>query len=365
MGIIEREIQTVLERSAARLGYEYPSGVLIEEPPAEVSADISTNIAMRIARERKENPRALAERLRETILREGESVIDSVEVAGPGFLNLVLNHTLYEKVLQNHTTAIEPKSNPEKVLVEFVSANPTGPLHIGNARGGPIGETIARLLEKMGDTVAREFYVNDIGNQANLFAASVLHYYLAHFGQESLFPEKGYPAEYVRELAEEIVAEEGERYLRLSGDEQREAIRQTAIKRMVEKMEATCNRMGISFDRWFWQSELATSGLSKDTLGKLTDRRATVEKDGAVWLKSGISEDDRESVLVRSDGTYTYFLDDLAYHWDKLAVRHFDRTVVLLGANHFGHIPRMKAGLKGMGLDPARYEGVMYQYVQI
>jgi arginyl-tRNA synthetase len=354
------QLESLLQKVAESLGYTYPKGVLIEEPPAHVKADFSVNIAMQLARETKQNPREIAENVRTKLLESHD--ISFVEIAGPGFLNINLGDSWYQPAVQR--VVITPVEHPQKINVEYISANPSGPLHIGNARGGPIGETIARVLQRLGHTVERDFYLNDIGGQANKFAETVLHYYKLHFKVPSEFPEKGYPAPYVQELAEEIVRSEGDRFLQLKEEAQIEAMRVVAIERQVSKIRATAERMGIQFDRWYPQSELLESGRSQTTLEELQKKGATLEKDGAVWLKSGIQDDDRETVLVKSDGTTTYFLDDIAYYREKFTERGFARGVCLLGANHYGHIPRMEAAMVALGF-PERYHGVMYQNVQL
>lgn len=354
---------SILQQVCADLGYAFPEGVVMSEPPAQINADFSTNIALQLSRELKKNPRELAEEIKEKL--QNSDGIMTVDSAGPGFLNISIADHWYKHMLEGTLSAVTPAATPKAINVEYVSANPSGPLHIGNARGGPVGETVARVLEAQGHQVAREFYLNDIGGQATTFAASVLHHYLVHFGQPSTFPEGGYPAPYVKELAEEIAASAGDQFVHLSGEDQVEAMRKVAITRQVAKIFETTDRMGIRFDKVYPQSELEDSGLSNQVLEELKERGMTLEKDGALWLKSGIQEDDRETVLVKSDGNFGYFLDDIAYHHDKLVIRNFDTAVVLLGANHSGHTPRMRAGIQAIGLDSDRYQSVLYQYVQV
>jgi arginyl-tRNA synthetase len=214
------------------------------------------------------------------------------------------------------------------------------------------------------NTVQRNFYVNDVGGQANTFAASVLHFYKLHFGQPSELPERGYATPNVRELAEEIAGAEGDRLLALPEHEQQEAMRELSITRQVAKIRATAERTGIHFDSWSNQSELITSGRSAKTLEILKEQGKTIEKEGALWL-AGVEEDDRESVLVKSDGTNTYFLDDIAFYRMKLEEWGNDYGICVLGGNHFGHIPRMQAALAALGMDAARYKGTLYQQVQL
>lgn len=363
--MMRERLRLLLEQAAKSLEMAFPAGVLIEQPPQGVSADLATNVAMQLVRQEGRAPRELAA-LFAGRLAEHESIA-RVEIAGPGFLNIFLEDSWFADALSalNPAAPLSLEGEPQKVLVEFISANPTGPLHIGNARGGPMGESIARSLEKTGVQVAREFYVNDIGGQAMQFAASVLHVYLKHFGIDTPFPEKGYPEFLVRGVADRLAAEEGDRFAKLPEDQRAEALRPQAILFMVETIRSVTDQMGISFDRWYSQSSLVEGGLSAQALESLVGSDATMEKDGAIWLKSGVAEDDRETVLVKSNGITTYFLDDIAYHYDKLVTRGFDQAVVVLGANHSGHIPRMRAAIQAMGLDPHRYRGVIYQQVQL
>jgi arginyl-tRNA synthetase len=355
-------LEQLLRTAITGMGYEYPAGVVISEPPAHIPGDYAANAALLLAKLAGQNPRELAAKLAEAL--QASEVIERVSIEGPGFLNISISNTLYLQALQQGFS-IEATTQPKKVCVEYISANPTGPLHIGNARGGPFGETVSRALEALGHSVHRDFYVNDVGGQANTFAASVLHYYKQRFNVPSEFPEKGYPAPYVQELANEIADGIADAILKLPESEQREAMRKEAISRQVEKIKATADRMGISFDSWSPQSDLLSSGRSARALATLHESDTTMQKEGATWLKAGLAEDDRETVLVKSDGTTTYFLDDIAFYRMKLEEWGMDYGVCVLGANHFGHIPRMRAGLAGLGLDGGRYQAAIYQNVQL
>jgi arginyl-tRNA synthetase len=362
-------LTSLVQKACQELGFEYPGGVIITEPPAHIPGDYSVNIALQLAKSVGKPPREVADMIAEK-LRNNEDIAE-VTLAGPGFINVAFDDEVYHHMMRGLSqgtpldTVKLPKDKRQRISVEYVSANPSGPLTVGNARGGPLGEAISRVLEAQGHTVTREFYVNDIGGQANRFGASVLHFYAAEFGQELPFPEDGYMGEYVKDLAKDIAKEDGRSILDSPAENQVEAIRQVAIARMVEQVKHVVARLGITFDRWFWQSSLHHEGKLLETLYTLKANGMTMEKDGAVWLKSGVLEGDRESVLVKSDGTTTYFLDDIAYHEDKLISRKSDRAVCLLGADHSGHPPRMRAGIQALGLDPDRYQAVVYQYVQL
>lgn len=360
---MKENVVALLVPMLAEQGWTLPEEVSIGVPPAGIAHDVATNIALLLARQAQTSPRAVAEKLKETLERHPD--IQAVEIAGPGFINLTFAPAWYGRILQ----ALRPEdpigSDKGSCSVEYISANPTGPVHIGNARGGPLGETLARVFTKLGYQVSREFYINDIGGQANKFASSVLYHYRRHYGQEATFPEGGYPGAYIEEIAGEVVRRYGEEILSHREPEQVEAMRGKAIQVMVESIRHTTERMGIHFDVWYPQSQLQASGLSAQTLATLTERGAVFEKEGAKWLKSGVLEDDRETVLVKSDGTPTYFLDDIAYHLDKLVTRNQETAFVVLGPGHHAHIPRMQAGLAALGLRPEQYQGIVYQHVQL
>jgi arginyl-tRNA synthetase len=359
-------IRNLLTEALKSNGYEYPEDTLIAEPPSHVAADFAVNVALQVARAVKGNPREIAEKLRESLLQTEEFA--DIEISGPGFLNVHLTDASYKKALQElealPSTGV-PATDPKKIVVEYISANPTGPLHIGNARGGPLGETIARVLQAKGHNVHRDFYVNDIGGQANKFACTVLHFYKLAFDMESEAPECGYPEHVVSELVAEIVTNVGDRLLHLPADQQEEAMRVVAIDRQVKRIQATAARMGIHFDTWSTQGEVVASGRTASALGILEERGSTFEKEGAIWLNGEMHETDRETVLVKSDKTTTYFLDDIAFYRMKLEEWGNDYAVCVLGPGHLDHIARMKAGLSGVGIDPDRYHGTIYQNVQL
>jgi arginyl-tRNA synthetase len=352
-----------VKEGVEKLGLAFPDNVSVENPPQGVEADLATNVAFQVARLEGRNPRELATELKAYLLTVGG--IAAVDIAGPGFLNVTFDTVTLGSALTHAAGLPQYEPRNEKVIVEFISANPTGKLHIGNARGGPIGETISRVLEKMGYSVWREFYVNDIGGQAQMFAKSVLHFYARNFNRDLPFPEKGYPEVIVGDIVEEMVQKDGDKYMAFEGEAQIEAVRARAIDLIMAHNRQTIDNMGIHFDRYYPQSDLVSSGMSLRTLQKLADRDAVVVKEGATWLKSGLLAEDRETVLVKSNGVTTYFLDDIAYHEEKLGERGFSKAIVLLGANHFGHIPRMKASMQALGIDPGRYDGVLYQQVQL
>lgn len=370
--MIFKQILRLVEDIITQLGYQVPEGLLAVEPPAHAGGDVSVNAPMLLAKGAGKSPRVIAEEI--SVALQSNAYIDEVSIAGPGFLNIVLSNAFYLDIAKQLSAGDEtrfasslllPESERKNISVEYVSANPSGPLHIGNARGGPLGEAISRVLSARGHNVTREFYVNNIGGQANRFAASVLHFYALQFGREAAFPEDGYQGDYVKELASNLAAAHGDTLIQ--GDEAAwvENMRKAAIGKMVENTKAVVERMGISFDLWFWENTLQEKGGITECLTLLEEHGATVKNDGALWLKAGFQDDDRETVLVKSDGSTTYFTNDLAYHLDKLKHRNNDIAVCLLGADHSGHPPRMRAGMVAMGLQAIQYQAVVYQYVQL
>lgn len=357
-----KQIEELVKNAIEESGFEIPDSVPVTRPD-EKFGDFATSVALTIAANANVVPRKVAESIADKLKHAGE--FESVEVAGAGFINMRMSSAWFAHRMHELSQPWKAESRTEKLNIEFISANPTGPLHIGNARGGPIGEMIARVMERVGYEVTREFYINDVGGQADKFAASVLHFSAKRFGMDVPFPEGGYPEHIIEDIVQSISEEQCRDFLEKFQAGDSTPVRVFAITLMVERIKTTTKRMGIHFDKWTSQSWLVDSGLSAKALDALKEHDAALEKDGAVWLKSGLQDDDRETVLVKSNAVGTYFLDDIAYHWDKLVARGFSKAIVLLGANHFGHIPRMRAGIQGIGLDPARYEGVLYQYVQL
>ena len=299
----------------------------------------------------------------------------AVEIAGPGFMNFRLG----EKWFSDTVAVIESEGERygendslagKKYMVEFVSANPTGPMHMGNARGGVLGDTLASVLQKSGADVWREFYVNDAGNQIEKFAKSLeARYFQIIKGEDAVeFPEDGYHGDDIRELAQAFYEKEGEKYLDCDEKTRHDALAQFGLSVNIPKMKSDLARYGIQYDQWFFESSLHESGYVADTVAALTDKGYTYEKDGALWLKTsqilaenlrraGKSDEAieklglKDDVLCRANGFYTYFAADIAYHRNKFAVRGFDKVINIWGADHHGHVARLQAALDGLGLD--------------
>ena len=361
----------------------------IVEIPADVkNGDIASNVAMAGARAFHKAPRQIAEAITAKLQLDG-SLFDRFEVAGPGFINLFLGQDWFTSVVR---AAV---ANPEygrtdagagkKYNVEFVSANPTGPMHMGNARGGVLGDTLASVLDWSGANVWREFYVNDFGNQIEKFAKSIeARYFQLIKGEDAVeFPEDGYHGDDIKELAQAFYAEHGESYLDKTEAERHADMARFGLDRNIPKMKSDLERYGIKFDEWFFESSLHNSGYVKDTFEELHKLGWTYEKEGALWLKTadimreqyrkqGKKDEDidkldlKDDVLRRANGFYTYFAGDIAYHRNKFAVRHFDKVINIWGADHHGHVARMKGAMDALGLDGTnRLDIVLMQLVKL
>ena len=341
------------------------------------------------AKAMKMAPRAIAQAVVDHMDLTG-TIFASVEIAGPGFLNFRLGPKWYGDVLaeieaEGPLYGQSSEGQGRKVMVEFVSANPTGPMHMGNARGGVLGDTLASVLQKSGADVWREFYVNDAGNQIEKFAKSLeARYFQIIKGEDAVeFPEDGYHGDDIRELAQAFYEKEGEKYLDCDEKTRHDALAQFGLSVNIPKMKSDLARYGIQYDQWFFESSLHESGYVADTVAALTDKGYTYEKDGALWLKTsqilaenlrraGKSDEAieklglKDDVLRRANGFYTYFAADIAYHRNKFAVRGFDKVINIWGADHHGHVARLKGAMDALGLDGEhRLDIVLMQLVKL
>jgi arginyl-tRNA synthetase len=330
----------------------------LERPPKAELGDYSSNAAMLLAAPLGENPRDVAARLAERLGEGlGEEAVERIEVAGPGFVNLFLADPWYREAMAGIAASGEdlgpaPTDSPERVLVEFVSANPTGPLHVGGGRHAAYGDSLVRLLEAVGHEVEREFYVNDAGGQIERFAASIA---ARMRGEEP--PEDGYGGEYVIELGERI-ADEGIDPADL------EAVGSRGVELILEAVRGTLDRFGVRFDNWFSERDLYRRGEVDSALEQLELEGHTYRSEEALWLRTTTFGDDKDRVLIRANGEPTYLAADVAYHWDKLE-RGFERLVDVLGADHHGYVARLRAAIAGLGADPERFEALIMRLVHI
>jgi arginyl-tRNA synthetase len=331
----------------------------LDRPPKPELGDYSSNAAMLLAAPLGDNPRAVAERLRAELERDlGDSgALDRIEVAGPGFVNLFLSDAWYRRALAALVAAGErlgpaPTASPERVLVEFVSANPTGPLHVGGGRHAAYGDALVRLLEAVGHEVEREYYVNDAGGQIDRFADSIA---ARMTGAEP--PEDGYEGEYVAELAARIAAEGLD-------PADREALGRRGIELMLDEVRGTLERFGVRYDTWFSERDLYVRGEVESALAELDERGHTYRHEDALWLRTTDFGDDKDRVLIRANGEPTYLAADVAYHWDKLQ-RGFGLLINVLGADHHGYVARVRAAIEALGADPAAFEALIMNLVHI
>lgn len=341
----------------------------IEIPNEKSHGDFSCNAALVSAKAFKQNPRKIADIIKDNAVLEG-SAFDKIEVAGPGFLNFfvgkewfaeTVNAVLDEKECYGKTNDGKGK----RVLVEFVSANPTGPMHIGNARGGAIGDCLASLLEYAGYYVEREFYVNDAGNQINKFALSLDLRYRQHFGDNVEMPEDSYHGQDIIDHAEGFAKLYGDEYMNKSEEERRKALVDYALPINIKGLENDLLKYRIKYDTWFKESTLHNDGSVKEIIELLKKSGYTYEQEGALWFKSTELGDDKDRVLIRANGVPTYSVPDIAYHYNKLVKRSFDIAIDILGADHHGYIPRMRAALTALGVDSSRLEVVIMQMVRL
>jgi arginyl-tRNA synthetase len=339
------------------------------EPPRDPRhGDYAANLALVLARAAGRPPREVGA----AILRHlpvPSDVLSHAELAGPGFLNLTLTPPFLHRWLRRvHTEDLRfggtDVGQGRRVLVEYVSANPSGPLHVGAGRNGAVGETVARLLEALGYRVSREYYVNDHGNQMDELARSVEARYLEALALPATFPEEGYRGEYVSEIGRRIAAEHGAALAALAPAERLVRIQEIALRAMLDDIRSTLDAFGIPFDTWFSERSLHTSGAVQRALDELRHRDLLYEQDGALWFRSTQFGDDKDRVLVRGDGRPTYFAADIPYHLDKYA-RGFEHLIDVWGVDHIGDIARLRGGLQALGKDPATLEILIHQHVRL
>jgi arginyl-tRNA synthetase len=352
--VIRDQLATALREALTRLGIEPPRTVHLERPARREHGDWSSNVALASAKAAGRNPRELAGELARALSDAAPPHVLAVEVAGPGFVNFRLADTwLHDVLVAAVQGGVDGFARPGlgtgvKVNVEFVSANPNGPLHAGHGRGTCYGDSLARLLEHCGYEVTREFYLNDRGVQMGNFAASLV---ARQRGEEG--PENGYKGEYISDWAREMPA----------GADVQDALEWGYSRALADQREVLA-ALGVHFDVWTSERALVAAGAVEAALNDLRSRDIVFEEDGAIWLRSTVYGDDKDRVLVKSDGQFTYLLPDIAYHRDKFE-RGFDLLIDVWGADHHGYVPRMKAAMQALGKDPAALEVVITQLVKL
>ncbi len=364
---LKEEIIRAIEKAGLAPKEEIPDFVL-ETPKEKDHGDVATNIAMQLARVAKKAPRLIAEEIKANI-DVTKTSIEKIDIAGPGFINFFISNehlldvirTVNEKGASYGETNV---GNAEKVQVEFVSANPTGDLHLGHARGAAVGDSLCNILAKAGYDVTREYYINDAGNQINNLAYSVEARYLEALGKDATMPEDGYFGEDIRAFGQDLAEEFGEQLLDKPEDERFQFFREYALKREMEKLKQDLRDFRVEFDVWFSETSLYEDGKVTETLDLLREKGEVYEKEGAVWFQSTKYGDDKDRVLVKSDESYTYLMPDIAYHKNKFE-RGFKKVINIWGADHHGYIARMEAAIEALGYEKDQLETQIIQMVNL
>lgn len=370
LDISQKQIIDLTAGAVKKLGIEIAAQEICLEVPKDKSfGDFSVNTAMKLASKLKKNPRQIAQDIIEN-MDFADTYIKEVEIAGAGFINFRLSNLYYGDVIKE---IFEKGINYGKcnvgqgktVNVEFVSANPTGPVHIGNARGGAVGDVLAEILSWAGYKVFREFYVNDAGNQVEKFGASLEARYLEMFGKEFTFPEDGYTGEYIKEIALEYAKDNKKSLLDVPSEERKKALAQFGLKRNIDDMKRALSEYGIKYDTWYHESSLYEQNLVEDAIIKMKDTGYTYEKDDALWFKASSFGAEKDIVLIRNNSLPTYITPDIAYHINKLITRNFDIAIDVWGADHHGYVPRLKSAMTALGIDSQRLNIILMQFVRL
>ncbi|MCL5772936.1 MAG: arginine--tRNA ligase [Firmicutes bacterium] len=366
--IVEEQIREILLKAIEKTGDFKTSEIplIIDIPREKKFGDYSTNFALLSAKALKKNPREISGKIIEKI-SDPSGIINDIKIEGGGFINFFVKkeafHQLIPLILSSpHDYGKQNLGQGIKLQIEFVSANPVGPMHAGHGRWAVLGDSIANILSFTGYDVQREFYVNDFGNQMELFSQSVLARYLELLGESSEFPEEGYKGAYITEIAQKIIDKEGPKFLKMPQDERLEQIRELSYNQVLDLIKKVLKETDVNFDCFFSERTLHASGEVQKTLEILTQNGCTYEQDGAIWLKSSALGDEKDWVLVKSDGNPTYFLVDIAYHKNK-AMRGFQKVINIWGSDHFSHVKRMHASLRALGLNSGILEVIIGQMV--
>ncbi|NMD70024.1 arginine--tRNA ligase [Bacillus sp. DNRA2] len=341
---------------------------LLETPRDKAHGDYSTNMAMQLARIAKKAPRAIAEELIANF-DQSKASIEKLEIAGPGFINFYMNNSYLTELIPTIINAGEKYGettigNHQKVQVEFVSANPTGDLHLGHARGAAVGDSLCNILDKAGYDVSREYYINDAGNQINNLALSVDARYFQALGTDKPMPEDGYHGQDIIGIGKRLAEEFGDKFAALSDEERFDTFREYGLKYEMEKLKQDLENFRVRFDVWYSETSLYNNGKIDQALKALRDNGHIYEEDGATWLRTTPMGDDKDRVLIKQDGSYTYLTPDIAYHKDKLE-RGFEKLINIWGADHHGYIPRMKAAIEALGYERDALEVEIIQLVHL
>ncbi|WP_339175099.1 arginine--tRNA ligase [Solibacillus sp. FSL R5-0691] len=368
---LQQSIKTALKAAIDQAGLVEAGteiNIHLETPKDKANGDFATNIAMQLTKLAKKPPRAIAESILEHLTTEGTD-IEKIEIAGPGFMNITVRKDFLASVV---TATFEQGENygrstagaGEKVQVEFVSANPTGDLHLGHARGASVGDSLCNVLDFAGFDVSREYYINDAGNQINNLAYSLEARYKQALGMDAEMPEDGYHGPDIIGIASKLAEEFGATILDKSDEERFKFFREHGLKLELAKLQNDLKNFRVEFDVWYSETSLYENGKIDVALDKLKANGHVFDEEGATWFRSTTFGDDKDRVLIKNDGSYTYLTPDIAYHEDKLR-RGFDKLINIWGADHHGYIPRMKAAIEALGYDRGTLEVDIIQMVQL
>ncbi|MEW6162882.1 MAG: arginine--tRNA ligase [Nitrospirota bacterium] len=364
---MKKELIKIIEDSLKTLGIEAIPTIEVEVPPDESLGDLATPVVMSLSRTLKKSPREIAKELVNSI--KDKAAFEKIGIAGPGFINFTFSREyLYSEIknlLRDKGEFLrEDIGKGRRVQIEFVSANPTGPLHLGHGRGAATGEALSNLLEAGGYKVEREYYINDAGKQVKLLGLSVFARYKQLLGIEYPFPEEGYRGDYVEDIANTIIREQGEKYIKAEFNEVSDFFIDYSYKIMLSRIREDLKDFGITFDTWQSERELYGEGDVKRAIEDLKTKGLIYEKDGAIWFKSTPFGDDKDRVIIKRDGEYTYFTSDIAYHRKKIE-RKYDELINMWGADHHGYIPRLKAVIEALGYPKEKLEILLVQMVTL
>jgi arginyl-tRNA synthetase len=342
--------------------------IVVERPQNPEHGDYASPLALKLARAARVNPLTIAQSLASLIqIPRG---VERIAVAPPGFINFTLSSDWLTREVEEILAAGEEYGNFDlgkgaQVQVEFVSVNPTGPLHVGHGRGAILGSTLANVLSAVGYKVVKEYYINDAGGQMDAFYRSLYARYQQALGIAAEMPSEGYFGQYMIELAKEIVAQQGDRFLAMPATEAMRELGRIGMEKIIQSIRSDLELLGVTFDFWFSESSLYQQGQYQRAMSWLGEKGYTGEKEGAVWFVSTTPGEDKDNVLVRSDGSPTYFASDIAYHYNKFLERGFDTVINIWGADHQGHVSRMKAAVDALGIDPERLHIIISQMVTL
>ena len=354
--------------AAGLVSREELPAITLEVPKDKSHGDLATNAAMQLTRIARKNPRQIAEAILEH-LDTGKASIEKAEIAGPGFINFTLNKSYLYPVIglvqeQGDNYGRVDAGQGRRIQMEFVSANPTGSLHLGHARGAAVGDALCNVLDYAGYEVTREYYINDAGNQVVNLCKSIEARYLQELGQDAEMPEDGYHGEDIKGFAKELAEKKGDSLLSLSEEERTAFFREYGLEKELGKIKRDLERFRVHFDEWFSETSLYENGLVEKSLEELKAKGQTYDHEGAVWLRTTDYGDDKDRVLVKNDGTYTYLTPDIAYHRNKYE-RGYDQMINIWGADHHGYVPRMKAAMEALGNDPDKLTVLIAQMVSL